>query len=159
PQNADVRAEEFVGRTSKKIAVPIPYIDQRVRRMVHGIDEYQCSGGVHGLSDGLDWIARADGIGGRTDGDELGPRTELAFEVIEVERAIFRMNIDVANRRAAVLGRADPRRYVGVVIEPGHDDLVARLPARGNGPAEGEGQRRHVRAKDYRVGVGRVEQV
>ena len=58
---------------------------------------------------------------------------------------------------AALLGGEPPRREVGVVIEPGADDLVALRPLAGERTCERKVERRHVGAEDDAVRV-RTEQ-
>ncbi len=61
--------------------------------------------------------------------------------------------------RPAVAGDAEPRIDVAVVVEAGHDDLVAGRERRRDRTADVERQRRHVRAELDLGRVGRAEHV
>lgn len=69
------------------------------------------------------------------------------------------MTSDVPHAHARIPGGQHPRRDVRVVIEPADNDLVVRPPVRSQGPAEGERQRRHVRAEGDRLRIVRADQV
>ena len=84
---------------------------------------------------------------------------EPLVELFEPQGAIGRVDVDMAERRPRLLGRQHPGRDVGVVIEPGDDDLVTRPPGLGQRPAEGESQRGHVQTEDHCVRISTAEQI
>ena len=72
-------------------------------------------------------------------------RVELAGRGVEV---------DPADGGPDRLGGQHPRAHVGVVVEPGDDDLVARAPALGQGAGEVHGQLGHRPSEDDPGRVG-----
>ena len=159
PQDADVRAEHLVRRKREKIAVPRLYVDRPVRREVHGIDEHQSAGIVSPAANRRHVVDGADRVGGDADRHEARARTELPPQTVQIERAVFGMDVDPAHRSARVLGRQHPGADVRIVIEPRHHDLVAGLQRLGERPAKLKGQRRHVGAEDDLVRRRRVDEI
>ena len=68
------------------------------------------------------------------------------------------VEVDPADGGPGGLGHLHPRPDVGVVVEAGHDDLVARCPVLGQRPGEVVGERGRAPAEDDAAGVG-AEQV
>ena len=71
-----------------------------------------------------------------------------------VELAGLGVEVGPAHGRPDRLGGDHPGPHVGVVVEPGHDDLVARAPALGEGAGEVHRQLGH-RAPEHDPGAGR----
>ena len=82
-----------------------------------------------------------DAIGKR---DHARPLRELRLEVVEVEREVL-VHAREADDDAEVLGEREPWRDVGVVVEPGADDLVARFQRASERAGEQEVERGHAR--------------
>ena len=80
-----------------------------------------------------------------------------ASRLAEVERAVLRVDLDSADDELVVAGELEPGCDVPVVVEPRHDDLVARpqLPAERPRQAEVEGG--HVGAEADLVGSAAEE--
>ena len=67
----------------------------------------------------------ADGVGRMGDGDQPGARRQLPFEIAHVQGALRHADIDEPHDRTTFLQR-EPGRHVGVVLQPGDQDLVSR---------------------------------
>ena len=71
----------------------------------------------------------------------------MGFEIVEVQRAVVRVDVDVSDGRPGIGCGQHPRSKIGIVVEPADDDLVAWPP----GPSQSAGQRQrqrcHVGAK------------
>ena len=80
------------------------------------------------------------------------------LERVEVERHVVRAERRGPDHELVVLGHEQPGRDVRVVVERGHDDLVARLERPRHGVRELEVERRHVRPERdaLRLGAGEV---
>ena len=109
--------------------------------------------------DVADRIDRADRIAGIAHGDELGPRRQLGFEVLEIEGHVGRVDVDGVDGHAPVGGHRPPGADVGLVVEGRDDDLVTRAERRADRSPEVKGQARHVLAELDLVGAGRTEEV
>ena len=114
-EHADVRAEELVGRASKKIAANRLDVQRAMGRVVYGVDEAHGAGRVRRFGDRLNIVDRAGGVGSVANGNELGSIREQAVEVRKIERAILGMEVGDANDGSSFLERA-PGRDVGVVV-------------------------------------------
>ena len=78
------------------------------------------------------------------------------------------MHVDLAHDDPEVVLQREPRRDVAVVVEPGHEHLVARLQLAGESPREEEVERGHAlaegdlvaRAAEERAGllVGEIDE-
>src|SRR5690348_14178592 len=82
---AHVRAEEFIRRAGKKIAIESANVNRAVRGVMHCVDEGERAGGVGKVNDFGDGIDGADGVGGIADGDEFRARSDFAAQVVHVE--------------------------------------------------------------------------
>ncbi|GIS59077.1 MAG: hypothetical protein CM1200mP2_13020 [Planctomycetaceae bacterium] len=78
---------------------------------------------------------------------------------VEIESGRVGVDVDVIDGDPCIVGRQGPGRDVGVVVEARNKDPVTRLPSGGQGPGNGQGQRRHVGAKGDRVGVSGSQEV
>ena len=96
PQNPDVRAEEFISRAGQEIAVPILHVDEPVRRVMHGIEINQRPRFVGQVRDAANLIDGADDVGSTGNGDQPDARCEMAAQVVQIESAIFGMNVHEA---------------------------------------------------------------
>src|SRR5262249_31312775 len=147
PEDADMGAEELVRGTREKITTPTRNVDRGMRREMHGIQEHQGADFMSQSRDLAHGIARADCVGSAAEGHKFRSRRQLPFEVVEIERAIFSMNINALDRGPAVPSGPHPRRHICVMVEARHYDLVARLPAHGDRTTDGKSQRGHVGPK------------
>ncbi len=98
---------------------------------------------------------RADGIGCEGERDEPGPWGEGGGEGVHVDRDVFLANVHPSDGGAGVGCRHHPRADVRVVIQPGHDDLVAALERFRERPGHVEEESRRIRAEDDLVRPGR----
>ena len=98
----------------------------------------------------------AEQVGRRGDGDQPGPVGEHVGDVVRgrARRSRDRTRPSARSPRRAAAA-IDPGPDVRVVVEPGHDDLVAWRPARGQRAGEVEGERGHAAAEDDAAGVER----
>ena len=115
-ESAHVRAEEFVRRTDKEIAVKLFHIDEPVGRVMHRVNKGHCAGVVRQPSDFLNRIDGSHRVGRVAHGYKFGAAAQFALQIFEIERAVFRVDAGHANDYAFFLKRL-PRREVGVVIE------------------------------------------
>jgi hypothetical protein len=131
--HAEVRAAELVGRADQHVRADGADVDRLVRRVVHGVHPGQRPGLVREL-------AYAPGVGDRADrirrpGERDHPRArpELALQVRDVERGVI-VQPDVADHQVPVVRDLQPRRHPRVVVQAGHQDLVAGLEGACGGP-------------------------
>jgi len=103
-----------------------------------------------GVGDGPD---RVRGPGER---HHLGARPELALQVREVERGVV-VQRDVPDDQVPVVSDLQPGGDPGVVVQAGHQDLVAGPERPGGGPGQREVQRGHVRPEDHLVRLAAEE--
>ena len=98
---AHVRAEKFVGRAGEEIAIQRADVDGAVRRVMDCVDERECAGGVGEADNFFDGIDCAHGVRCVAYGDEAGARGDFPAEIVEIERAVFRANVDLTDDDAA----------------------------------------------------------
>ncbi len=79
------------------------------------------------------------------------------LELVEVEIEAGLDDADLVHDEAAILRDEQPWRDVRVVVEPGRDDLVARLERARDRVRQQEVERRHVRAERDLVRVAADE--
>ena len=96
----------------------------------------------------------ADQVGCRGGGDQPGALADRGGDGIRRQLTGRRVEVDPAHGGAHRLGRLHPRPDVGVVVEPGHDHLVARPPALRQGPREVVGERGGAAAEHDAARVG-----
>ena len=82
-----------------------------------------------------------------------------ASQAVQVERCAVLPELDPADGRAAILGNGEPRCDVGVVVEAGHDDLVARTEVAAQRAADAKRDRGHVRPERDLVGIVGTQEV
>ena len=100
---------------------------------------------------------RADGVRGERERDDPRALVDQALERVEVEIEVGLDDVELVHDQATILRDEQPRRDVRVVVEPGRDDLVARLERARDRVREQEVERRHVRAEGDLVGVAADE--
>ena len=151
--------EELVGRAGVEVRAERVDVDQHVGRVVDAVDVQQCPGGVGQLGDRPRTSGTgADQVGGRGHRDQPGPIGEDRGDLLGSSSPVSGSKSaqrTVAPARSAAI---DPRAHVGVVVEPGDDDLVARAPAPRQGAGEVHRQLGHRPAEHDapRVGVQQV---
>ena len=107
----------------------------------------QCGDVVHGSGAVRRPAERRDA---RAIGEQRG-------ECIGVDDAHVRIDCDLAHGHAAILGREQPGRNVGVVVKAGHQHLVARPELTEERPRGVHRERGHVRAEDDLARLGAEE--
>ena len=145
-REAEVRTAELVRRADQHVDTGLGDVDRAVRRVVDGVDPRERPCRVGELRDARHVRQRPYGVRRPRERDDARPLAELSLEVGEVERAVV-ADVGEPHDEVVVAGELEPRRGVRVVVEPRHDDLVARAPLAGRRPGEGEVERRHVRAE------------
>jgi hypothetical protein len=93
----------------------------------------------------------ADGAGRDRKRHDAGPWRELTLEIVEVEAEVVRQAGE-ADDDAAILGALELRCDIAVVVELGHDDLVARAERAPERAGEEEVERRHARSESTSSG-------
>ena len=101
-------------------------------------------GGVGGVDDRRDVRDRPERVRRAGHGDPAGARPDPLDDRVDRQPAGLAVERGEHHRRAGVVGGEPPRRDVGVVLEPGADDLVARPERAPDAPGERQGERRHV---------------
>lgn len=124
-----MRAEELVRRAHEEVRAEGCDVDRGVRREMHAVDVYERADLVRALGDAGDVWPRAEHVRRAGHGDE--PRA-LVHDVVEflVEAQIGGLGVErePPHGRPDALGRLHPRAHVGIVVELGDDDLIARAP-------------------------------
>ena len=129
-EHADAgRAEHLVAREHVEVAVERLHVDHEVRHRLRAVDEHDRAARVRLLrssrATGLivpsafeTWLER----------DDLRARRQQPRERVEIDLAALVDRHD-PQPRAGLLAQHLPRHDVGVVLEPGDEDLVARRSA------------------------------
>jgi hypothetical protein len=118
-----------------------------MRGEVHGVDEDPRAGGVGRSRDGGHVRDRPEEVRRAGDRDPAGAVGETIGDRVDRQAAARHVELGEDDASAPVGGRHDPRRDVGVVVEPGADDLVAGAEVARDGAGERERERRHVGAE------------
>ena len=131
-------------------------VDAAVRRVVHAVHPGQRADGVRDVGEGA-----AVGIVPTPFEASVKAHTFVrgptACSSAEGRPAGRRRARPRRARRGRVLGAEQPRADVRVVVERGHDDLVAGLQRAAEGVHEVEVDRRHVGPEDDLLGLGAEE--
>jgi hypothetical protein len=154
--HAEMRAAELVGRADQHVGLDVADVDRLVRRVVHGVHPRERPGLMRERAHAAGVGDRADRIGGPGERDHLGARSELALQVIEVQRRVV-VQFDVPDHEVAVVRDLQPGRDPRVMIEAGDEDLVARAERAGGGPGQREVERGHVGPEDHLAGLAAEE--
>ena len=141
-RESHVRPEVLVRRADEDVDVPRRDVDRPVRRVVDGIRPRERSDGVRELDDARNVGRRTDRV--RGDRKRHDPRSvgELRCDVVIVEREVVGHARDV-NHEPEIMRQLEPRGHVRIVVERGHDDLVARRQRPRESAAEQEVERGH----------------
>ena len=142
-----MRAVELVGGAREEVGAERGDVDERVRGVVDGVDEHERAGGVGELGRAAHVVDRPERVRRGADREELRPRSERRGEVLHVELAGLGVEAHGPDLEAALARDAAPGIDVGVVVELGDHDLVARGPALAQRAPEVERERRHVGAE------------
>ena len=121
-----------------------------MRPVVDGVGPGERADAVGELDDAPHVGRRADRVGRDRERDDARAIAELRLEAVVVEREVV-VDVDLANDDAEVLLEREPRRDVAVVVEPGHEHLVARLQLAGERAGEEEVERGHALAERHLV--------
>jgi hypothetical protein len=99
---------------------------------------------VRELDDPGDVGRRADRVGCDREGHHSSAARQLRLQVVEIERQVV-VHARKAHDDAEVMGELEPGGDVGVVVELGADDLVARLQRPRERPRQEKVQGGHAR--------------
>ena len=83
---------------------------------------------------------------------QAGMRVKHIWKCIKFEPPGIGIEIDPSYSHAAIGGDSEPWRDVGIMVEPGYHQLVARLPVARQCPRSRDGERRHIRPEGNLVG-------
>ena len=155
-EGTEVRAEELVRRAGQQVRAERGHVDGCMRGEVHPVDVHQRVDLVGRAADLGDVGAGAEQVGGGGDRDQPGVRGQHGLEVVELGGV--GVEAEPAHSRPGPLGPEHPGTDVGIVVEPGHHDLVPGTPVRAQGAGQVEGQRGHRPAEHDAPRVG-AEQV
>ncbi len=154
--DAEVRAAELVRRADQHVGTDVPDFDRLVRRVVDGVHPGERPGVVRELAHAPGVGDRADRVGRPGERDHLRARPELALQIREVERGVV-IERDVPDHEIPVVRDLQPRRDSAVVVQAGHEDLVAGAEGARGGPRQREVQCGHVRPEDHLARVAAEE--
>jgi len=154
--HAQMRAAEFVRRADQHIGIDLADVDRLVRRVVDGIHPGERPDRVRDLAYATGVGDGADRVGGPGEGDHLGARSELAFQIFEVQRRVV-VELDVPDHEIAVVRDLQPGRHARVMVEARDEDLVAGAERTGGGPGQREVERGHVGPEDHLAGLAAQE--
>ena len=157
-EDPDMWSEELVGRHGEEVATKRLNINRHVRAGVNRIDKHHGARFMGGDADRRNIDQSPQRVGGKTDCDQSNSVVEQIDDRLRVEHACGRIELGQTNLHSVLFGGSNPRCVVGIVIEAGHDDGIARVPGAGEGTAQGEGEAGHVLAEDDLTGVG-IEEV
>ena len=124
---------------------------------MHAIDKDAGPGGVRSRDDGRKVRHGAERIRCPGDRNPLGKRADAIDDGGGIQPTGLEVEGCEHQPRAAVVGRELPRGDVGVVVEPGADDLITRFPIASECSRHCEREGGHVGAEDDPPGV-RAEQ-
>ena len=128
-----MRAAELVGRADQDVGVYLADVDRLVRRVMNRVHPGERSRVVRelanppGIGDSADRVRRP---GKR---DHLGARPEFILQVTEVQRGVV-VQRDLPDHQVPVVRDLQPRRDPGVMVQAGHEDLVAGAEGARGGP-------------------------
>ncbi len=151
-------SEEFVGRADQEVAVDSLHIDRAVGGVMDGVHVDPGPNCVGHRGDTPHVVDGAHRVGGVAHRHQPRPLVDEPFQPIHIQGAIGRVEVGVADHDPSLL-QGQPGGDVGIVVQPGDDDLVARAQFAANGPAYAEGKGRHVGAEDDLVRRGSVEKI
>ena len=146
-------SEELVRRARIEVSTDFFDVDRRVGREVHTVNEKQCVHRVRGLSDRREIGAGSHDVGCAGDGHQARVVGYLIHDVTGRQFTGGRVESSPRHLGAGLLGIRHPRADVGVVIEIGHHDAVARTPIVRQSPGHHEGGFGHAPRKDNARGV------
>ena len=146
-----MRPVVLVGRAEQDVDAERGDVDRPVRGEVDGVGPGERACRVGELDHPRDVDERPDRVGGEREGDDSRPIGELPLQVGEVEPALV-VDVREADDQVAVTRELEPGRDAAVVVEAGHDDLVAGAQLAPCRARQGEVQRRHVRPEGGLVG-------
>jgi hypothetical protein len=154
--DAEVRPAELVRRADEHVGADGADVDRLVRRVVDRVHPGERPGVVRepadapGVGDGTDRVRRPG------ERHHLGARPEFALQVREVERGVV-VQRDVPDHQVTVVRDLQPGGDPGVVVQAGHQDLVAGPERARGGPGQREVQRGHVGPEDHLVRLAAEE--
>ena len=151
-----MRAAELVRRADQHVGTDGADVDRLVRGVVDRVHPGERPGVVRELAHPPGVGDRADRVRRPGERDHLGARPELGLQVPEVERRVV-VQRDVPDHQVPVVRDLEPRRDPGVVVQAGHEDLVAGPEGARGGPRQREVQGGHVRSEDHLVRLAAEE--
>ena len=150
--------EKLVDRTCHQIAVQRLHVDRTVRGVMDGVHKDQGSNPMGLVYHFAQRIDGADRVGGIADRHHFGPRVELGLQVLHVEGAILRSDVNAVHL-GAMLFQGLPGRNVGLVVQHGHDHFVAGLQRPADGATHVVGVGGHVQTEGDFIGGARIQEI
>jgi hypothetical protein len=148
PQRADVRSIELVCRRHKKIAIPLSHVGQMMRDVMDCVDEKKRANRPGEPGSSRDVVDCAERVRRRANCDDFRADIHLLLEVVPIECAGSNVHFDDAECATTFLGERLPRADIGVVIELGDHEFVARGEQPAQCPRDVECERRSVCTED-----------
>ena len=146
-QRREVRPVDLVETRYVEVDAERLHVDPAVRGVGHAVDIGKRAGRAHTCRDGGDILQLADQVRAVREGDQPSALVEQRLQVLEAQRVAFLVAAPLAHHDARLL-QCPPRADVGLVVEVGHDDLIALAPQRPQGRRGKARQGRRRRADD-----------
>ena len=113
-----------------------------------GIEKHAGAHLVRPASNGAHVIHGTRGVRSTAHGNQPRTGVEFAAQIVQVERAILRMNVHVLQVSPGVTRHELPRRHVGVVVQQSYQHFVTGIQQPAESAAQMEGQGGHVGAEN-----------
>ena len=146
----------FVGRADQDIRVDRVDVDRLVRGIVHRVDPRQRAHRMGELADPCGIDNGTDSIGRPRERHNARAGRQLALKIVEVQRRVI-VQLDVLDDEALVMGELEPWGDAPVMVERGHENLVAGREFPACRARQHEVQRGHVRPEDHLVRLAAQE--
>ena len=125
-EHADAgRREHLVTGEHGEVDVERAHVERQVRRRLAGVEHHERADGVGAGDEQLDRVHRAQHVRHVGERDDSGALADELVELVEAQRSVV-VDRDEAQRRTGAGRELLPRDEVGVVLDLGHHDLVAR---------------------------------
>ena len=98
-----------------------------MRRILNCINKAEGTHALGPTDNGLDIVDRAHRIAGITNRHQLGPFVDQRAQMLHIKRTGFHIHIGPTHLCPGILSQPQPGGDIGIVVEAGNNDLVARF--------------------------------
>ena len=131
PEHADAgRGVDLVAGKREEIDAERLHVDADVGDGLRGVDQHERPGVFRGAGHFRDRIDGAEGVGNPGEREDFRALVEQGKERVLVQRAVLVAGNHLENR-AGALAEHLPRNDVGMVLQRGNEDFIARLDPAG----------------------------